>query len=208
MRRILPLGVLLFALCAFPASAILDTNSNGLSDLWERAYNGGDLFASMNPLTDDDSDGWNNAKEAAAGTDPFDPNPPDGLIRPDIVHTPELWEDQNNDNILELVTPEAVIISWTTIPGKQYTLLYSPDLVDWLPVPDEAFIGSGSILDYYFTLDEDVKLFWRVAIEDVDSDSDGLTNAEEAALGTNPNNAKPCLVMTTYGWLRISPRCC
>jgi hypothetical protein len=45
-------------------------------------------------------------------------------------------------------------------------------------------------VDYYFTLDEDVKLFWRVAIEDVDSDSDGLTNAEEAALGTNPNNAQ------------------
>ena len=189
MKRLLPFGVLLFALCAFPASGILDTNSNGLSDLWERAYNGGDLFASMDPLTDDDSDGWTNAQEAAAGTDPFDANPPDGLLRPDIVHIPELWEDQNNDNILELVTPEAVIISWTTIPGKQYTLLYSPDLVDWLPVPNEDFIGNGSVVDYYFTLDEDDKLFWRVKIEDIDSDSDGLTDAEETELGTNPNLA-------------------
>ncbi|MEI6914570.1 MAG: hypothetical protein WCL39_05505, partial [Armatimonadota bacterium] len=121
---------------------------------------------------------------------PFDPNPPDGLLRPDIVHIPELWEDQNNDNILELVTPEAVIISWTTIPGKQYTLLYSPDLVDWLPVPGETFISDGSPADYNFTLAEDSKLFWRVRIEDVDSDGDGLTDAEEAVLGTDSHNAQ------------------
>jgi len=63
--------------------AILDTNTNGLSDTWEKAQNNGYLFSEVfDPETDSDSDGWNNAQEAAAGTDPFDPNPPDGLIRP------------------------------------------------------------------------------------------------------------------------------
>ena len=44
MNRALSRGILIYALCVLPASAILDTNSNGLSDLWERAYHGGELF--------------------------------------------------------------------------------------------------------------------------------------------------------------------
>ena len=183
MRRILPLGVLLFALCAFPASAILDTNSNGLSDLWERAYNGGDLFASMNPLTDDDSDGWTNAQEAAAGTSPFDANPPDGLIRPETNHIPEVLG----------VSPEVIQVTWPQIPGKSYTVFFSPDLVDWLPV-GETFIGSETEQVYNFPLSPTEgqptppdKQFWRIKIEDVDSDGDGLTDAEEHDLGTDPS---------------------
>ena len=85
----------LFALCCWllaPAAfAILDTNNNGVSDLWERDFNSGSLFdESFNPQSDYDSDGWTNAQEAEAGTSPFDPNPPDGIIRPDIVHTHNL----------------------------------------------------------------------------------------------------------------------
>gem|GEM_PF-2243731 len=195
MKRSLSIGTLLFALCAFPASAILDTNSNGLSDLWERMYNEEELFLTTDfpySLQDDmDGDGWTNAQEAAAGTNPFDPNPPDGLIRPDIVHIPAVWIDTDFDEIPDTIsTPEAIIITWPTITGKQYALMVSPDLVEWLPVPELTFISDGSPAEYNFTLDEDVKLFWRVNIEDVDSDSDGLTNAEEAALGTNPDYAE------------------
>ena len=182
MRRILPLGVLLFALCAFPASAILDTNSNGLSDLWERTYNGGDLFASMDPLTDDDSDGWTNAQEAAAGTNPFDANPPDGLIRSETNHIPEVLG----------VSPEVIQVTWPQIPGKSYTVFFSPDLVDWLPV-GETFIGSETEQVYNFPLSPTEgqptppdKQFWRIKIEDVDSDGDGLTDAEAYALGIAP----------------------
>ena len=190
MRRVLPLSVLLFALCAFPASGILDTNSNGLSDLWERTYNGGSLFSTgFDPLSDDDGDGWTNAQEAAAGTNPFDPNPPDGLIRPESEYIPEFWADVDNDNELEFVSA-SIRTTWPTIPGKYYTLLYSPDLVDWLPVPDETFIGNGSIVEYNFTLAQDDKLFWRVKVEDVDSDGDGLTDAEETVLGTDPSQAE------------------
>lgn len=83
----------LFALsCWFlaPAAlAILDTNNNGVSDFWERDFHNGSLFDGYFDLqSDTDADGWTNAQEAAAGTNPFDPNPPDGMIRPDIIHTP------------------------------------------------------------------------------------------------------------------------
>jgi hypothetical protein len=192
VKRVLPLSILIYALCALPVSAIIDTNSNGMSDLWERAYNGGELFPSdvfpYRPGDDPDGDGWTNEQEAAAGTDPFNAKSPEGCIRPEIVHIPESWADLNRDGIVEH-TPEAITVTWPTIPGKQYTLLYSPNLTDWLPVPDETFIGTDTTVTFGILMPEEEKLFWRVKIEDVDSDGDGLTDAEEHELGTDPHLA-------------------
>ena len=91
---------------------------------------------------------WTNAQEAAAGTNPFDPNPPEGIVRPQLTNIPAVWSepDENGDSVI--VTPVSMFMEWQTIPGKQYTLLYSPDLIDWLAVPNEMFIGSGSIWGY------------------------------------------------------------
>ena len=188
MKRLLPLCALLCA--TLPAFAFLDANNNGLSDLWERTYNNGQLFGlSFDPQADADGDGWTNAQEAGAGTNPFDPNPPEGFVRPQLTNIPAVWSepDENGDSVI--VTPASMFMEWQTIPGKQYTLLYSPDLIDWLAVPNETFIGSGSIRGYGIEL-TDEKLFWRVKIDDVDSDGDGLTDAEEYMLGTNPNNSQ------------------
>ena len=42
------------------AHAILDQNQNGLSDLWEKQYNQGNLFPNtFLPTSDPDLDGWN-----------------------------------------------------------------------------------------------------------------------------------------------------
>jgi hypothetical protein len=187
VKRLLTLGVLLFALCAFPASAILDTNENGLSDLWEKANNGGNLLPTgFDPQDDADADGWTNEQEAAAGTSPFDANAPDGIVSPQTNHIPEVLG----------VSPEVIQVTWPQIPGKVYTLLFSPDLIDWLPV-GEAFIGGEIEEVYIFPLTQiegqpppPDKLFWRVSIEDVDSDADGLTDAEEHELGTDPDNSE------------------
>ena len=51
--------------------AIVDTNDNGLSDIWEKQHNDNELFSeTFDPQVDLDADGWTNAQEAAAGTDP------------------------------------------------------------------------------------------------------------------------------------------
>ncbi|MBU6327632.1 MAG: hypothetical protein KGQ89_08390, partial [Verrucomicrobia bacterium] len=71
----------IFTTCAH---AILDTNNNGLSDLWEKQHSNGQLFSPTNPghqpTADPDQDGWDNRTEAAAGTDPSLANPPEGIV--------------------------------------------------------------------------------------------------------------------------------
>ncbi|MCB1130051.1 MAG: hypothetical protein KDN05_02915 [Verrucomicrobiae bacterium] len=170
------------------APAVLDTNSNGLSDLWERQHNDDELFdETFNPWDDPDHDRWTNAEEAAAGTDPFDPNPPDGLVRPTTTHTPAVYGEPDGQGNPTLVSPEIVTVSWPTTAGKQYTLLVSTDLTaqNWLPV-EAPFIATGTTVQFHFQTDTTERLFWRVAVCDTDSDGDGLSDAEEAKVGTNP----------------------
>jgi hypothetical protein len=168
--------------------AILD-NNNGLSDFWERQFNNGSLFdESFDPHADPDSDGWTNAQEAAAGTNPFDPNPPEGLIRPVTGHIPAVLGEENGLPVVE--TPETITVTWPTLAGKRYTLFFSPDLTQgsWLPVGN-PFIAHGGENTYYFNeLDLADKGFWRVAVEDVDTDGDGLSDHEEHLFGSNPWN--------------------
>lgn len=186
-RRLLTaLGTLLLAPTV---SAILDTNNNGLSDRWETTFStDGKLFdGTFNPQADADEDGWTNEQEAAAGTDPFDPNPPGGLVRPETAHIPAVYEPDEN-GVLKLKTPEAVTVTWPTLVGKQYTLLFSPDLSawSWLPVGD-PYIGNGNDFVYTFEDMEIDSRFWCVEVMNIDTDGDGLTNTEENQIGTDPN---------------------
>jgi len=166
---------------------MIDTNYNGLSDLWEQQFNNGDLLTeTFDPDADSDSDGWTNVQEAAAGTNPFNSNPPDGLIRPEIVHVPAVYGEENGQPVI--TTPEAVTVTWPVIPGKQYTLQLSVDLSpeSWINV-GESFIANGNTPTYGFPTAEAANCFWRVATSDVDTDGDELTDAEEHQIGSNPD---------------------
>jgi hypothetical protein len=52
------------------SAPLLDTDSDGLPDAWERHYFGGTSAVNGGPLDDWDLDGLNNEGEYAAGTDP------------------------------------------------------------------------------------------------------------------------------------------
>ena len=217
MNRIVLTSLLISGICALPSNAIIDENNNGMSDLWEGMYYDGELFPStefpFRAQDDLDGDGWTNEQEAVAGTDPFDPTPPDGLVQPTITHIPELRVDVEGDGNLQPVSPEAILITWPTIYGKLYTLYHSPDLSEgsWLPV-DQSFVGDGTDMEFGLSLSENEtgdpppdKLFWRVTVEDhysdngnmtdtekyllnLDTDGDGLTDLHEMANGTDPKN--------------------
>jgi hypothetical protein len=185
-KKILLLAAILSPVLSL--QAIVDTNENGLSDLWEKQHNNDELFPeTFDPEADPDADGWTNAQEAAAGTDPFSTVNPDGHLQPETTHIPATWGDINNDNIPDLLTPEVIQLSWPTTPGKQYTLQSNPDLApdNWIEV-DAPLIGAGTVVTYNFVTSAAARTFWRVNITDFDSDGDNLSDAEENQIGSNP----------------------
>ena len=179
----------LWILASQLSHAILDTNNNGLSDLWEKVYNNNQLFPNtFTPQGDPDGDGWNNLLEATAGTDPNSGLPPNGFLQPKLVHTPTTYGPLDDDGNPTTTTPESFTVTWTPLIGKKYLLQYSPNLstLSWLPI-GTPFIGNGTEVNYYLFSDGSEKLFWRVSISDVDSDADGLNNYEENLAATDSN---------------------
>ncbi len=195
LRSLLPIlsGFLILVSGISTTYAILDTNENSLSDLWEKAYNDGELFSpSITAALDSDSDGWTNEQEAAAGTNPFEANPPDGIIQPITQHIPAtyLGVDQNGDPAI--LTPPTQTNARPTLVGKLYTLQFSPNLSagTWQNVGTPV-LGNGDPITIANTLTQPdgsipEKLFWKLVSTDTDQDGDGLTDAEEAELGTDP----------------------
>jgi hypothetical protein len=187
-----PFHVLLISLLtATPLTAILDTNQNTLSDLWEAAHNNQQLLDPQDPdhqpTADPDGDGWTNLEESVAGTDPFSSLSPGGMLRPDLANHPATYGDPVN-GIPQLITPEAISLTWPTVPGKTYQIQYSADLTpnSWSFLP-ETLVGSGQNFTITIPLTQNNgsppdALFWRISVKDIDYDGDGLTKAEEHAL--------------------------
>jgi hypothetical protein len=177
LRALRFFSILAFQLFSiFPLAAILDINNNGISDLWEKQQNNGTLFStSFVPTADPDQDGWDNATEAVAGTNPFEPNPPDGIV------VTQLEPSQ---------TEGAYTLTWPTIIGKRYRLQASYDLDAWFSVGNSHFATESSLSIGISAVQPDTtvppKIFWRIIVADVDDDGDRLTNAEEHAIRTSP----------------------
>ena len=205
MKRLFIPASGLWLLVSLPAHALIDTNTNGLSDLWEKAFNANTLFSAANPdhdpAADPDGDDWTNLQEAAAGTDPFDASAPGGFVLPWIAHTPGTFEQGDElanpdpdaaDPMPILIDPPTVTLTWPSLAGKAYQVAVSENLVDWTPASG-AFLGAGIPLSYEsqnLHADGNVpsKLFLRVAVSDTDTDGDNLSDWEEGSLGTNPNS--------------------
>ena len=134
----------LWTLASQLSHAILDTNNNGLSDVWEKLFYNNQLVPSTyNPQADPDGDGWTNIQEATAGTNPNSAVPPTGFIQPTITHVPAT--DENGPGGTPVIaTREAMTISWPTQSGKLYTLKFSPDFTpnSWIEIdtPDRKSV--------------------------------------------------------------------
>lgn len=125
--RVTPLAVLV----SKSALALIDVNSNTISDVWEAVY--GDVSSWDEDL---DHDGFSNQEEALAGTDPHDPRsfPSSGELIP-----------QGN----------AVWISrLPTIRGILYKASISGDLKNWHPVADPV-VGTGKVEEIQIDLNRD-----------------------------------------------------
>lgn len=164
---------------AIPAHAILDTNSNDLSDVWEKAYNNGTLPVPKLEAGDDpDQDGWNNGAECAAGTDPFVAEAP--ALRDSLTASPS-------------AVPGIHYLNTPTRLGKAYQIQFTQDLATWHD-QGTPYLGNGRQLEdiVQAVLGDGTpapSVFWRMIINETDTDGDGLTDWEESQLETDPNAA-------------------
>ena len=188
--------LLLYLFLTIPTHAIRDTNQNAVSDLWERKNNSGNLMVDFDPTADPDGDGWTNEQEAVTGTNPLDANAPVGFIQPHIEYIPAVYiTPEVEGGEPEILSPEITTITWPTLAGKLYTLFASTDLSpgSWTTIGTPN-LGRGTEIAIAISLSQSdggipERLFLRVSVLDIDQDSDTLTNAEEAELGSLPYSA-------------------
>ena len=156
---------LLVLLAAFSSSAAgVDRNTNGMSDIWGIFYGA----AALSPNGDADSDGVSNLAESLAGTNPFD-----------AASVPRLQ--------VHFLFPSTAQLTWTSFPGKRYTIQSRTNLTD--PWSNESpIIASGALLQTNFSVT--TTRFFRLAIDDVDSDGDGVPDYDELLLRFNPNTQR------------------
>lgn len=156
-------ALLLVSLSVAGALIALDQNSNQQGDIWEVQYGA----LSLPALDDTDHDGFSNAMESVAGTNPLNP-----FSRPESEIIPGALGE--------------VKVSWTSQQGKIYNLYGCPDLntANWQLLSTVS--GDGSELLEALATNGESRWFFRIQSADVDSDADGLSDWEEYQLGFDP----------------------
>jgi len=161
MRKRLTVVVFPFLIAVISSPAAVDRNGNGMSDIWEIIYNAN----ALSPNADTDGDGFSNFAESHAGTDPFDSG-----------SYPRLRFGFN--------FPSTGQLTWDSFAGKRYTVQSRPDATGvWsngIPIIASSPTSQANLA---FT---EAAGFFRLAIDDVDSDGDGVVDYDERGLGFDP----------------------
>ncbi|QJE96308.1 DUF1800 family protein [Luteolibacter luteus] len=151
-------GIVAVSVLLSPVGFALDGNGNSQSDVWEMAFGASGLQATA----DADRDGWTNATESTAGTNPFDP----------------------------LSYPKSGInggqLQWPSQAGKRYAIQTSNDLGIWTPVQGNI-AGNGTTLSWPL-VPAGGREFFKIVASDVDSDGDGINDWEELTVGFDPGS--------------------
>ena len=146
------------------AQGVALTN-NGMSVIWEWIYNA----YGVDPNADPDGDGFNNLQESIAGTNPFDSN-----------SFPYIPIFSNSPTNFSVTIPSAL--------GKQYQLQSTTTLGDTNWVVETSMVArSGTNVTLTAPVTSTVK-FYRVAISDVYTTGDGLSDWEAYQLGLDALN--------------------
>jgi uncharacterized protein (DUF1800 family) len=159
------LCLFLFAGIGVANARIIDLNHNGMSDIWEWIYNA----YGVDPNADPDGDHFSNLQESIAGTNPFDSN-----------SYPDITVMTATSNVFSVTVPCEL--------GKQYQLQGSPTVVGTNWVVEATIVArTGTNVTLVAPTNATARYF-RLAISDVDTDGDGLSDWESYQLGLDPFN--------------------
>ena len=162
-------AALVLSLAPSPARAAVDVSPvDGIPDIWALRYSSGALL----PTADTDGDGQKNSAEAAAGTNP-----------------------RQSGSVIKITNVTAdgtgVHLTFPTEEGKRYQVQTATTLVSatWVDLgtplaPD----GSGTLTKTNNAVGA-TGLFYRVRVQDIDSDGDGVSDWEEMQIGFDPFNS-------------------
>ena len=141
-----------------------DLDNNGLPDVWEAAYLTSGLVADQ----DSDGDGFTNAEEASAGTDPLNNNSAPFLK-------------------IEKLSSEQIRLTWSNIAGKSQSIQHSSGLSAWETLTSSTSLTAGNV-----SLNQDLSdesQFFQMLTRDQNTDGDALNDWTELALGYSPTTA-------------------
>ena len=143
----------------------LDLNGDTIPDIWALRYQA----EALDPAADSDGDGASNASESLAGTDPLAAG---AVFRISSI---------NNE-------ASVVYLSFPTLPGKRYQVQENVSLADptWGNT-GTVYSGTGGEVETTIAAAGTAR-FFRVYVQDVDTDNDGVTDYEEILAGFNPNS--------------------
>jgi hypothetical protein len=170
--------LVLLPFVSLPASALIDEDADGMSDLWEGVHgfsisDNGTSVPSQAPNFDPDGDGMTNLSESIAGTNPLSSLGADGVLRGSLSAS--------------TTVPGNLDFTWFQLTGKSYQPQSSSDLSpgSWQPLSDPiTAIAPGNHL--FSFQPNGPRSFFRVGVTDVDPDGDTLSSWEEGLLNTNP----------------------
>jgi hypothetical protein len=151
------------------ASGALDQDGDNVPDVWALDHG----LGTLDLAPDTDHDGFTNAQEAAAGTNP--------LSAESMVKVASLD-----------LTGAGVEIRFPAVAGKRYAIERSAGLTPplWLPGAVRVAGSDGDLVEVLAAPEGAPGLeFYRVVVSDTDTDGDGVDDYEERRLGTNPANS-------------------
>lgn len=138
---------------------------------------------------DADGDGMTNAEESIAGTDP-------------LMEKSRLWITTHKDG-------NDLVLEWPRLLHKSHRILHSTDLSIWTPLNTTPTIANSS--HYRAALPgvvDGVPTFYRVEVNDVDSDGDGVSDWLEANVLhsslSQPNSLRSAVNTDSNPWHQIS----
>ncbi len=159
--------LVIFLATAGRAWAILDANTNGMSDVWEQMHGA----VGVGPMVDSDGDGFPNILESIAGTDPFNRNSYPKISGLTLSGT-------------------NLVMNMPGLPGKLYQLqsralpLGGPS--SW--TNEASVLAQPGTTNISFPAPANLSgKFFRIVISDVES-GDGLNDWEKYQLGLDPSN--------------------